>query len=256
MLSPFAALVQNSVPPDKPANRSHGAHAMPERRDGLGFIPGWKAAQVLNDYFAGWEVVHPMATDEEFDSAFDELVGFDRKTTEIACQTPAEWLTSGPAQEAKEVKRCRAEPRDRTLSIGTTTPLAQNCPALDLLQPLAFNSPCTGAALCAGPETAKVPKAAAIHWCAPGKADAGMAEILFEALMSCVCYDGRVKELDQWARAAVREAPRAEELRSAWKPSDEWGKSNRYQVYEIFEPLNHAHQRCCVERAPAGKRRK
>ena len=48
---------------------------MPERRDGLGFIPGWKVAQVLNDYFAGWEAVHPMATDEEFDVTFAELVG-------------------------------------------------------------------------------------------------------------------------------------------------------------------------------------
>ena len=82
---------------------------MPERRDGLGFIPGWKAAQVLNDYFAGWEPDPPMATDEEFDATFDELVGNVVETCEIACQTTNEEGGFPLALSAKEGERRRAD---------------------------------------------------------------------------------------------------------------------------------------------------
>ena len=95
---------------------------MPERRDGLGFIPGWKVAQVLDDYFAGWEAVHPMATDEEFDVTFAELVGEVAKTTEIACQTEAEEAALQPALSTKEAAPGRAPPLERALPIGTHRP--------------------------------------------------------------------------------------------------------------------------------------
>ena len=86
---------------------------MPELRDGLGFIPGWKAAQVLNDYFAGWEMAHPMATDEEFEATFDELVASDRKTTEIACQTDSQESDLQALLSAKETAPDRAPPLER-----------------------------------------------------------------------------------------------------------------------------------------------
>ena len=88
---------------------------MPEIRDGLGFMPGWKVAQVLNDYFAGEEAVHPMATDEEFARSITELVGNVVETSEIACRPP---MKRGPSPlrcrvSAKEAAPARSAPLER-----------------------------------------------------------------------------------------------------------------------------------------------
>ena len=93
-----------------------------ERRDGLGVIPGWKVAQVLDDYFAGWEAVHPMATDEEFDVTFAELVGNVVETNEIGCQTGTDDVFLQTALSGKEAAPGRAPPLERALPIGTHRP--------------------------------------------------------------------------------------------------------------------------------------
>ena len=90
--------------------------------DAIAFVPGWKLAQVLNDYFAGWEPVHPMATDEEFDVTMAELVGNVVETNEIACQTDTEEAALQPALSANEVAPGRPPPLERALPIGTHRP--------------------------------------------------------------------------------------------------------------------------------------
>ena len=44
------------------------------------------------------------------------------QTSEAACQTPSEWLTSASPKEANEAERSRAEPRKRCSDIGTKAP--------------------------------------------------------------------------------------------------------------------------------------
>ena len=95
---------------------------MPEVRVGLGFLPGWKAAKAINDYFAGWEADPPSATDEEFTATFEELVGKRPQTVTIGCQTTDEEADFSHALSAKEASPGRAPPLERAPPIGTHGP--------------------------------------------------------------------------------------------------------------------------------------
>lgn len=89
----------------------------------------------------------------------------------------------------------------------------------------------------------KRPKAGSINFCEPGQADAGNREVMLWSLMLCITHDGRVKDLNKWASAAVMEYEAATTQMNSWKPSDEiWPKNRKWQVSEIFVPLVIAHK--------------
>jgi len=67
----------------------------------------------------------PSITDDEFDQTCVELLGVQGAACECDFSVP----DSEAAQPAEERKRSRAEPLERTLSIGTTRPLAPDSPA-------------------------------------------------------------------------------------------------------------------------------
>ena len=69
------------------------------------YRPGWKAARVINDYFAGWEPDLSAATDDEFADTFDELVGQAPQSREFGCQTEVEEVIFRAALSAKEGER-------------------------------------------------------------------------------------------------------------------------------------------------------
>ena len=80
--------VPRACVPDKP---STGRSQCPNDATVLAlYRTCWKVAQVLNDYFAGWEVVHPMATDEEFEAnAFKPVSEQERWAAAVGLQRSA-----------------------------------------------------------------------------------------------------------------------------------------------------------------------
>ena len=78
----------------------------------------WEAVNCINDYMMG------IADTEEDISYFPEPEPDCNSvlTCETGTQTPSEWWTNRPAQQPSQEERRRAEPLQRTLEIGTTSP--------------------------------------------------------------------------------------------------------------------------------------
>ena len=86
--------------------------------DAVLFQLRWEAFEDLDGYFMGL-YDKPESSDEADDEAEYQTGPTVR---DFACQTPREWLSLRPAQEAKEAAPGRAPPRNRPLEPGMTTP--------------------------------------------------------------------------------------------------------------------------------------
>ena len=89
-------------------------------------LQGWERAICEDSYMAGEEDVTertqvPYHTEKESNSVF---------FCETGCQTPCEWLKSGPAQQRVQDKRKRAAPLKRAVVIGASPPLHLSAPRL------------------------------------------------------------------------------------------------------------------------------
>ena len=80
-------------------------------------LQGWERALNEDSYFAGEEDV--AETGQLPDSDHTEEVSKTVCFCETGCQTPSEWLTAGPAQEANEGVRRAAVKRERPSIQGT-----------------------------------------------------------------------------------------------------------------------------------------
>ena len=65
----------------------------------------------------GPEVIEPFPCDQDIQTG-----PVTSRTRHVGCQTPKTWWASQQPQERKEEERRRAEPRKRSLEIGTKPP--------------------------------------------------------------------------------------------------------------------------------------